>query len=241
MTAIQWASSPNDQKALQYGANQIGNTISSWFGGSGVDPNTGIPIPTVKPPASPYGAMKPGSASSLAKYGLTDPYNAPGAPSYNYIDQNTLNRGPTAGLAFSTPVPNTPQQNLMKPGTGPAGLTEIGMPNVGVVPNAGGGPEGDPLGSWGAGFQNFSLGAQGLAGLASAYTGYQNNKLARRQFDVSLAGMNRDIANQSTLVNKQLRDQASVEAQMAGNAYGSQGYQDYKNNAVQVNGAPIGG
>lgn len=85
-----------------------------------------------------------------------------------------------------------------------------------------------------------SLAMQGVTGLMGAYNAYQQNKLLKKQFGASLADRNQNVANQAATTNLGLTNQAAMAAQMMGNKYGSQGYDQYvKDNRVQVDGSPI--
>lgn len=85
-----------------------------------------------------------------------------------------------------------------------------------------------------------SLAMQGVTGLMGAYNAYQQNKLLKQQFNASLADRNQNIANQAATTNLGLTNQAAMAAQMMGNRYGTQGYDQYiKDNRVQVDGSPI--
>lgn len=88
-------------------------------------------------------------------------------------------------------------------------------------------------------FENFSLGAQGVLGLAQALQGYETNKLAKKQFNASLAGYNKNLANEGLLANQQLRDKASREAQMSGNRYGGSDWNQSVAAAPKLNVDPI--
>ena len=58
--------------------------------------------------------------------------------------------------------------------------------------------------------------AQGLAGLANAYLGYKNYRLAKDQFGYEKALGNANLYNQGTLVNTQLDKGAEVGNALAG-------------------------
>lgn len=59
-------------------------------------------------------------------------------------------------------------------------------------------------------------GLQALSGLANAYIGYKNYKLARDQFGFEKAAMNRNIANQAKVINNTYDNAAQVAAGMIG-------------------------
>ena len=88
--------------------------------------------------------------------------------------------------------------------------------------------------------KNFSVGAQGLAGLAGAYSGYKQLGLLEDQYKASIADRNQQVANQAIITNKNLANQSSLAAQLYGNQYGTSAYDQYvKENTPQVSGAPI--
>ena len=89
------------------------------------------------------------------------------------------------------------------------------------------------LGTWG------KLGSLGV-GLAGAYNAYNTNKLREKAFKFQKGATNRNIANQAVVVNNQLSNQASMQAQLFGNKVGTRDYQNYlANNTKTVNGAAI--
>ena len=95
---------------------------------------------------------------------------------------------------------------------------------------------------WNNVFSNFSAGAQGILGLASAYNGYQQMKMQKKQYNASLADRNQQIANQAAITNQQLKDRANAHAQTYNLVPGTPEYQQYlQDNQVQVDGSPISG
>lgn len=70
--------------------------------------------------------------------------------------------------------------------------------------------------------------AQGLAGLGSALTSYQNYKLAKKQFGFEKAMANRNLANQAKIINNTYNNAAQVAAGMIGgrDSNGNYGYTD---------------
>lgn len=93
---------------------------------------------------------------------------------------------------------------------------------------------------WGNAFKNFSMGAQGVLGLANAYNAYKQMKLMEKQYGASLAGYNRDIANQSVLTNKALQERAYAEARTLGYGIGTPEHDSFLANYAKVDGSPIG-
>lgn len=83
-------------------------------------------------------------------------------------------------------------------------------------------------------------GIQAGAAALGAYNLYKTRKDNRNTFNINRAAMNRDIANQATLVNNQLEGQASSAAQSLGLAYGTPEYRAYiAQNAKRVDGSAI--
>lgn len=72
------------------------------------------------------------------------------------------------------------------------------------------------LGLSGGTWQGIGMGLQGLAGLASAYTGLQNYQLAKQQFNYQKRLANRNLANQSKTINNTYDNAANVAAGMIG-------------------------
>ena len=88
---------------------------------------------------------------------------------------------------------------------------------------------------------NFSIGAEGIAGLANAYNAWQQTGLMKDQLNMQKNMANRNIANQAAVTNRQLQDKASMAAQSLSNSDpGTPAYEaDYKKQLSQVSGAPI--
>jgi hypothetical protein len=91
-----------------------------------------------------------------------------------------------------------------------------------------------------AGSEGFANSMMGLSSLANAWNMWKQNKLMEEQMSQNLAFGNRNLANQAATTNQALRNQASMQAQMKGNAFGSTGYEDSLANATQVDGSPVG-
>ena len=58
--------------------------------------------------------------------------------------------------------------------------------------------------------------AQGIGGLANAYTGYKNYQLAQDQFESEKAYAGANLYNQGTLINNQIKNAAEVGQSLAG-------------------------
>ena len=71
-------------------------------------------------------------------------------------------------------------------------------------------------------------GLNALSGLANAFLGYKNYKLAKDQFGFEKAAINRNIANQAKIINNTYNNAAQVAAGMIGgrDAQGNFGYTD---------------
>jgi hypothetical protein len=83
----------------------------------------------------------------------------------------------------------------------------------------------DSAAAAGSGWQNFSLGAQGLTGLASAYLGFQQINLAKDQLAQNKKIFNLNFGNQAQSVNTQLEDRQ--RARVASNSTGYQSVGEY--------------
>lgn len=70
--------------------------------------------------------------------------------------------------------------------------------------------------SWTQGLGYGLAGLQTLTGLANAYLGYKNYKLAKDQFGFEKAAINRNIANQAKQINSAYDSSASIAAAMQG-------------------------
>lgn len=72
------------------------------------------------------------------------------------------------------------------------------------------------MSSWTQGLGYGLAGLQTLTGLANAYLGYKNYKLAKDQFGFEKAAVNRNIANQAKQINSAYDSSASIAAAMQG-------------------------
>jgi hypothetical protein len=70
--------------------------------------------------------------------------------------------------------------------------------------------------SWQQGLGYGLAGLQALSGLANAFIGYKNYKLAKKQFGFEKDVMNRNIANQAKVINNTYDNAAQVAAGMIG-------------------------
>ena len=103
------------------------------------------------------------------------------------------------------------------------GVTANNMAHRGLNAAAGMGNTGTGTASWFGQdgiVGGISQGLNALSGLAGAYLGYKNYKLAKEQFGFEKALANRNIANQGKIVNNQYNNAAQVAAGMAGGGYG---------------------
>lgn len=108
------------------------------------------------------------------------------------------------------------------------------MKQAGIAPPGEGFNFGDAMG-------NFSMGAQGVMGLANAYTAYKQLGLMEDQLSMQKGIANRNIANQAATTNRMLDDRASMAAQMTSGAeYGTPEYLKAKEDLqTRVEGSPI--
>lgn len=74
----------------------------------------------------------------------------------------------------------------------------------------------NPGGGWQQGLAYGLAGMQALSGLANAFLGYKNYKLAKKQFGFEKDVMNRNIANQAKVINNTYDNAAQVAAGMIG-------------------------
>jgi len=95
---------------------------------------------------------------------------------------------------------------------------------------------------FGGAMKNFSMGAQGIAGLAGAYNSYKQMGLMEDQLSMQKAMANRNIANTAATTNRMLDDRAGMAAQMTSGAdYGTQEFRDAKAKLqTTVDGSRIG-
>ena len=81
-------------------------------------------------------------------------------------------------------------------------------------------PQGQPQGGWNStamGYIGAGAGVlQGLSGLANAYMGHKNYKLAKKQFGFQKGLANRNLANQAKVINNTYDNAAQVAAGMIG-------------------------
>ena len=72
------------------------------------------------------------------------------------------------------------------------------------------------LGKFGGFMKGFGQAGQGLAALGSVYNAYNANKQAKKQFGFELAGMNRNLANDSLAYNSDLMQRTRDGAMLNG-------------------------
>ena len=94
---------------------------------------------------------------------------------------------------------------------------------------------------WGNAMSNFSMGAEGVMGLANAYSAYKQLGLMEDQLGMQKASYNKDIANQATLTNDQLRQRAVMEAQAFSDTdpNSAEFQEEVAARQVRVDGSPI--
>jgi len=88
---------------------------------------------------------------------------------------------------------------------------------------------------------NFSMGAQGVMGLANAYNAWQQTGLMKDQLGFQKNMANRNIANSAATTNRMLDDRSSMAAQMTSGAdYGTPEYLAAKGKLqTTVDGSPV--
>ena len=147
--------------------------------------------------------------------------------------QNSMQKAPVGGLAGGTY-----QQNRL----GSTDQLQIGSQDALGV-GSGTGLPGVPGGGfdWSNAMDNFSMGAQGIMGLANAYTAYKQLGLMEDQLAMQKGVANRNIANSAATTNRMLDDRASMAAQMTGGAeYGTPEHLKAKKELqTTVDGSPI--
>ncbi len=78
---------------------------------------------------------------------------------------------------------------------------------------------------WSNALSNFSMGAEGVMGLAGAYNAYKQMGLMEDQLNTQKNVTNRNISNQAKTTNRMLDDRASMAAQLTSGAdYGTPEY-----------------
>lgn len=93
---------------------------------------------------------------------------------------------------------------------------------------------------WGGAMDNFSMGAQGVMGLANAYTAYKQLGLMEDQLAMQKGMANRNVANQAKTTNRMLDDRSTMAAQMHNTEYGTQAFKDKKSELqTTVDGSPV--
>lgn len=106
----------------------------------------------------------------------------------------------------------------------------------------GGGDKGPKPFDWSDAMNNFSMGAEGVMGLANAYTAYKQLGLMEDQLNFQKGLANRNIANSAATTNRQLTDRANMAAQMTSGAeYGTPEHLAAKERlTTKVDGSPVG-
>jgi hypothetical protein len=92
------------------------------------------------------------------------------------------------------------------------------------------------------GVKNFSTGAQGLAGLFSAFNANKLRKLGEKQFGAELALGNRNLSNTATATNADSINRAEVGLSLAGINKGDPRFQAEidRTKGNFIDGSPIG-
>jgi hypothetical protein len=96
---------------------------------------------------------------------------------------------------------------------------------------------------WTNAMGNFAMGAEGITGLAGAYSAYKQLGLLEDQLNLQKNMANRNIANQATVTNEQLDARADMAAQISGKGteHGTEAHKAAKEKLLtQVDGSPIG-
>ena len=70
--------------------------------------------------------------------------------------------------------------------------------------------------NWKGAMEGFSLGAEGVMGLANAYNAYKQMGLMEDQFNFARADRNQNVANQAAITNERLGQQRAAEGRQMG-------------------------
>lgn len=154
--------------------------------------------------------------------------------------------GTAPGLASAIQAPDflkTQSANLSTGGLAGSGFTPGGGSGLNIGSQDAlqlGLPGGNGL-DWGNIMENYSLGAEGLTGLAGAYNSYKQMGMMEDQLKMQGDIANRNIANQAAVTNRQLDDRATMGAQMLdGAAYGTPEHLAAKKRLqTTVDGSPV--
>ena len=113
--------------------------------------------------------------------------------------------------AFKTPGMN---QDFLNPDFA-AGDMDIGFNPSDGLANGLGGNTGSGW-DWKGAMEGFSLGAEGIMGLANAYNAYKQMGLMEDQFNFARADRNQNVANQAAITNERLGQQRAAEGRQMG-------------------------
>lgn len=133
----------------------------------------------------------------------------------NYFNNNPYNLAFLYGQQQNKTVnPNAMSYNIFQQ---PQNSTPASQTQFAPKPEVTSTPTTPPIstGSTGADYLKGGAAAvQGLAGLAGAYIGYQQLKLAKEQFKFAKAEANRNIHNQAKIINNQIDSAANITSQL---------------------------
>jgi hypothetical protein len=96
-----------------------------------------------------------------------------------------------------------------------AGDTNLGFNPAEGLANGLGGNTGSPW-DWKGALEGFSLGAQGIMGLANSYNAYKQLGLMEDQFNFARADRNQNVSNQAAITNERLGQQRAAEGRQMG-------------------------
>jgi len=132
------------------------------------------------------------------------------------------------------------QYGYVDPTTGVRGTVMLNPEQMDAVNNPMGGNE--PSTDWAGGLDTAMKGAGAAAGLANAYLGYKNYKMAKDMFGFEKAAANRNIANQASEYNTGLQNAGEVGMSLAGNTMdpNARAARQAQLDAQKISGAPIG-
>lgn len=149
------------------------------------------------------------------------------------VDLTLAGANNNSGLA--RPIQSYNPADISLAGGNVPGMGSQDSLNLGMSTGPGGGFD------WSKAMDGFSMGAQGVMGLANAYTAYKQLGLMEDQLSMQKGIANRNIANQAATTNRMLEDRASMAAQMTSGAeYGTPEHLKAKKELqTTVSGEPI--
>lgn len=148
--------------------------------------------------------------------GLVGWSNTPQPVTNNNSGFTVLSRNPTTGIYEQVRIPNITNTKDISSLNGMTRIQANYGDDMAAAAQTGQQVANNGNMTWQQGLGYGLAGLQALSGLANAFIGYKNYKLAKKQFGFEKEVMNRNIANQAKVINNTYDNAAQVAAGMIG-------------------------